>query len=67
MEAAQDIISEYFTQKGLIEAKQVIRNPVYLEELIQNLLKKSKLTHRQIACLLSVSNYIVHNVSLYKD
>jgi len=48
MEAAQDIISEYFTKKGLIDAKQVKQNLLYLEELIQKLLEKSKLTHRQM-------------------
>jgi len=66
MEAAQDIISEFFTKKGLIEAKQVKQNFLYLEELIQNLLEKSKLTHRQIASLLSISNNVVHSVSLQK-
>jgi len=66
LETAQDIISEYFTKKGLIEAKQLKQNPFYLEELIQNLLEKSKLTHRQIAALLSISNNIVHKVSLRK-
>jgi len=63
-ERAQEIIEEYFSKKGLIDAKQVIRNHVYLEEIIQSLLKESRLTHRQIAGLLGVSNNIVHDVSL---
>jgi hypothetical protein len=67
VEKAQEIISEYFSKKGLVKAKQVMKNPVYLEEIIQNLLNESKLTHRQIANLLEVSNNIVHNVSLRKD
>ncbi|HYE10073.1 MAG TPA: hypothetical protein VEF53_07835, partial [Patescibacteria group bacterium] len=67
IDQAQEMISAYCSKKGIIEAKQVIRNPVYLEEIIQNLLKGSKLSHRQIANLLVVSNNIVHNVSLYKD
>lgn len=66
LEQAQEIISDYFSKKGLIEAKQVIRNPVYLEEIIQNLLRTSRLTHRQIASLLQVSNSTVHNLSSYK-
>jgi REP element-mobilizing transposase RayT len=66
-EQGQDIISQYFGEKGLIEAKQVIKNSVYLEEIVQNLLKGSRLTHRQIANLLGISNNIVHRVSLDKD
>jgi len=67
IEQAQEMISSYCSKKGIIEVKQGIRNPVYLEEIIQNLLIGSKLSHRQIANLLVVSNNIVHNVSLYKD
>lgn len=66
-ERAQEIISRYFTEKGLTEAKQVIKNPVYLEEIIRNLLKGSRLTHRQIASLLEISNNAVHQVSLLKE
>ena len=66
-EQGQEIISQYFKNKGLIEAKHVIKNPVYLEEIIQYLLKGSKLTHRQTANLLGISNNIVHRVSLCKD
>lgn len=66
LEQAQEIISQYCLKKGLTEAKQVIRNPVYLEEMVQNLLRASRLTHRQIANLLQVSNSTVHNLSLYK-
>jgi hypothetical protein len=64
IEQAQEIISAYFSKKGLVEAKQVNRNPVYLEEMIRRLLRESKLTHRQIANLLEVSNNVVHNISL---
>jgi REP element-mobilizing transposase RayT len=32
LERAQEIISKYFEQRGLIVAKQVIKNPVFLEE-----------------------------------
>lgn len=67
LERAQEIISEYFEQKGLIDAKQVIKNPFFLEEIIQNILKGCRLTHRQIANLLGVSNNAVHQVNLHKD
>jgi len=70
IEQAQEIISVYFSEKGLVEAKQFNRNAVYTEEMVQRLLIKSKLTHRQIANLLGVSNNTVHNVSMqrhYKD
>jgi REP element-mobilizing transposase RayT len=67
LELAQEIIATYYEQKGLIDAKQVINNSVYLEEIIQNLLKESRLTHRQIANLLGVSNNVVHKVNLHKE
>ncbi len=62
-EHGQEIIEKYFNKKGLKEGKQVTKNQVYLEELIQNLIKDSKLSHRQIARLLGISNSIVHKVS----
>lgn len=64
IEQAQEIISVYFSKKGLVEAKQVIKNPVYLEDIIRRLLKESKLTHRQIANLLEISSNVVHHISL---
>lgn len=63
LEHAQEIISTYFKEKGLTEAKEVIKNPVYLEGIIQELLKRSKLTHRQISSILGISKSIVHKVS----
>lgn len=64
IEQAQEIISAYFSKKGLVEAKQVTKNLVFLGELILRFLRDSKLTHRQIANLLEVNNNIVHNISL---
>jgi len=66
LEYAQEIISNYFNEKGLTEAKQVKKNPVHLEEIIRRLLNSSKLSHRQIAKLLSISSSTVHKVSLNK-
>ncbi len=67
IEQAQEIISEYFLGKGLINDKQFNKNADYIEELVKRLLKESKLPHRQIANLLGVSNSIVHNVSLQRQ
>lgn len=64
MENAQEIISAYFSEKGLTEAKQVTKSPVYLEEIIHRLLKGSKLSHRQIATLLGISSSTVHKINL---
>jgi len=54
-------------EKGLRERRQVIKNQVYLDELIQNLIKDSRLTHRQIVNLLEISNSAVHKVSLKEE
>jgi len=67
LEQAQEIISEYYVQRGLIDAKQVYKNQIYLEEIIQNLLKGSRLAHRQIANLLGVSNNVVHKANMHKE
>lgn len=63
MEQAQNIISAYFAEKGLTEAKQVLRDPVKLEEVIKRLLDKGKLSHRQIARLVGINSSAVHKVS----
>ncbi len=60
----QEIISYYFHKKGLTEVKQVFNNTVYLEEIVKELLKRSKLSHRQIANLLQISSSTVHKSSL---
>ncbi len=67
LDRGQKIIETYFREKGLRERRQVIKNQVYLEELIQNLIKDSRLTHRQIANLLEISNSAVHKASLKED
>lgn len=64
LEHAQEIISEYFTEKGLTDAMKVTKKPSYLEELIHRLLKNSKLSHRQIANLLGISSSMVHKANL---
>lgn len=63
MEQAQNIISAFFAEKGLTEANQVLRDPIKLEEIIQRLLNKGKLSHRQIARLVGINSSVVHKVS----
>jgi len=55
LDRGQEIIETYFREKGLREKRQVIKNQAYLDELIQNLIKGSRLNHRQIANLLEIS------------
>ncbi len=44
-----------------------LKKQIHLDELIQNLIKDSRLTHRQIANFLGISNNVVRKVSLKKD
>ncbi len=67
LDRGQEIIETYFREKGLRERQQIIKNQVYLDELIQNLIKDSRLTHRQIANLLEISSSAVHKVSFKED
>lgn len=67
LEKGQEIISRYFHKRGLTEAKQILNNPDSLDEIIKELLKKSRLSHRQIANLLEINNNIVHKVSLDRE
>lgn len=63
LEKAQSIISDFFKKKGIREAKDLKSYPHHLEELIIKLLKKTKLSHRKIASLLGISNYIIHTIN----
>lgn len=64
MEHGQEIISRYFTEKGLIDRLQVMKNAVYLEDIISKLLKESKLSHKQIGNLVGVNKSMVHKINL---
>lgn len=66
-EKGQEIIAEYFQHKGLVHGKQVLKNAVMLEEIINKILKESRLTHRQVANLLGISNSVVHRSNLKED
>lgn len=64
LEKGQEIISEYFKVKGLNEARELNKDPKYLEDIIEKLLNNTNLSHRQIAGLLGISNNIVHKMNL---
>lgn len=66
LEKGQEIISEYFKEKGINEAKELNRDPEFLDEIIKKLLNNTNLSHRKIASLLGISNHIVHSISMGK-
>lgn len=64
LEKGQEIIQRYLKRKGIIDPNHIIQDADYLDEIIKDLLHSSKLSHRQIAKLLGISNSIVHKVNL---
>ena len=64
LEKAQELISSYFKEKGINDAKELNKYPEYMEEIIKILLSNTELSHRKVAGLLSISNNIVHSISL---
>jgi putative transposase len=65
-ENAQLIISDFYLSKGITGIEEIIKDTGYLKEIIRKLLAETKLSHRQIASHLNISNNIVHKVSLEK-
>lgn len=63
-QAAQAIIEGFCRVKGITDSKEISERAAYLEELIAELLQETKLSHRQIAKLLAISNSAVHKASL---
>ncbi|MDD3840137.1 MAG: transposase [Clostridia bacterium] len=61
---AQRIISEFCISKGILDSAQIKKNPELLNDIIKELLTKTKLSHRKIAGLLEVNNNLVHKISL---
>lgn len=64
MEKAQKIILIYLNKYELTGIDELKGNRIFLIEVINDLLYKTKLSHRQIAKLLNVSNSVVHKVNL---
>ena len=62
-QAAQAVIESFCSAKGVENAKEIYRNAKYLEELVVELLQKTKLSHRRIAGLLEISSSYVHRAS----
>ena len=63
LEKAQRIIGAYFKEKGIIEAKELNRNPIFLEEIIIKLLDNTKLSQRKIASILGISHNSVYLIN----
>ena len=63
LEKAQRIISTYFKEKGIIEAKELNINPIFLEEIIIKLLDNTKLSQRKIASILGISHNSVYLIN----
>ncbi|MPW27379.1 hypothetical protein GC105_16630 [Alkalibaculum sp. M08DMB] len=61
---AQEIIEQYCDAKGITEEKQIKNNPHFLQEMIFELLYKTKLSHREIARLLEVSSNLIHKLNI---
>lgn len=67
LERAQKIISGYFKEKGIYEAKELNKNPVMLEEIIIRMLNNTKLSQRKIASILGISNNTVYLINKGRD
>ena len=60
---AKEIISMYLKEKGINETEIFNLDSIYLDEAIMILLKRSKLSHRQIGELLKISSSKVHRIN----
>ncbi len=63
-QVAQAIIEGFCNERGIIGAKEIYRNLEWAEDLVAELLQKTKLSHRHIAKLVGVSASSVHRASL---
>lgn len=63
LEKAQSIISAYFKEKGIFEAKELNKSPIMLEEIVISLLDRTKLSQRKIVSLLGISNHTVYSIN----
>ena len=63
-QTAQAVIESFCMAKGVTDAKEIYRNVEYLEELVVELLQRTRLSHRRIAGLLEISGSFVHRASL---
>lgn len=63
LEHAQGIISGFFKEHGIEEVDDSIRDLDLVEDLIEELLEKSRLSHRRIADMLQLNSNMVHGIS----
>lgn len=63
-QAAQAIIAGFCSAKGITDSKEICGRDTCLDELLAQLLRGTKLSHRDIAKLLEISNSAVHKASL---
>jgi putative transposase len=64
---AQAVITEFCNETGIFDAPQIKNEKRYIQEIIVRLLKKTKLSHRDIARLLEVTRGIIHHIASSKD
>jgi putative transposase len=60
---AQMVIDSFCRTKGVADAQEIYRSAERLEELVCELLQRTRLSHRRIAGLLGISASFVHRVS----
>ena len=63
LEKAQSIISAYFKEKGIFEAKELNKSSRMLEEIVISILDRTKLSQRKIASILGISNHTVYSIN----
>lgn len=64
---AQEIIAEYLTVNGIQDVNGLASDSKLLEEVITEILDSTKLSHRNIASMLSVKSSKVHAISLKRQ
>lgn len=64
IQAAQAVIECFCNARGIADEKEIYGAIAFLEELVTELMQKTRLSHRQIAQLLEISNSAVHRLSL---
>lgn len=64
VQAAREIISAYIEKFQVKDIQGLKMNPIAIKKVIRVLLDKTKLSHRQIAGLLKITNSLVHRTSL---
>ena len=64
IDAARNVIKDFFADKGIIDARELKRNPEWMDTLIKELRQNSRLSLRQIAELTELPLGIVYEKTL---